>query len=78
MIRFGCTCGQMLQVGDELANCRARCPKCRAVLLVPAPAGMPHAPDNPAAAEAPTVSSKHDLTINPSEGTSHKKKEPNA
>ena len=42
MIRFGCTCGQMLQVGDELANCRARCPKCRAAMMVPATDG--HAP----------------------------------
>src|SRR5262245_43431015 len=35
-IRFSCTCGKPLQVKDEQAGTRARCPFCRAVVSVPA------------------------------------------
>jgi hypothetical protein len=35
MIRFTCTCGKVLQVADELAGRRVRCPACQAVLSVP-------------------------------------------
>jgi hypothetical protein len=66
MITFHCTCGQKLQVPDELGGARVRCPICRAVAVAPPygslPTGFLPAPEG-----APTVSSHHDLTIKPAE-----------
>jgi hypothetical protein len=69
VITYRCVCGQNLQVADELANCKARCPKCRGVMVVPAAAtpGSSICPPLVAPSDgAPTVSSNHDLTITPS------------
>ena len=41
MIEFNCACGQSLQVGDDLAGKKARCPFCYKVLNVPAPESVP-------------------------------------
>jgi hypothetical protein len=76
MITYRCVCGQYLQVADELANCKARCPKCRAVTVVPplaATAEESMCP--PLADDAPTVSSNHDLTIKPPEAAPPRRKE---
>lgn len=35
MIRITCSCGELLQTGDENAGRRIRCPKCQAVLRLP-------------------------------------------
>jgi hypothetical protein len=70
MIIYRCVCGQLLQVADELANCKARCPKCRSVTIVP-PGAAPSKSICPPPAipsdGAPTISSHHDLTIKPNE-----------
>jgi hypothetical protein len=82
MITYRCVCGQNLQVADELANCKARCPKCRAVTVVPASAGQPGdslcTPTELPADGAPTVSSHHDLTIKPPEAGPPRRKEKEA
>lgn len=41
-ISFNCSCGERLEVDDELAGKQARCPYCEAVVSVPA-AGSPRA-----------------------------------
>jgi hypothetical protein len=65
MITFQCVCGLYLQVEDELANCKVRCPKCRAVSVAP-PGDSPCPPAEKLPADAaPTVPSHHDLTIKP-------------
>jgi len=77
MIVYKCICGQLLQVGDALANCRARCPKCRAVNTVPPLVDLPPRADSPILDNDPTVSSEHDLTIKPPQ-TPPMRKEPGA
>jgi hypothetical protein len=77
MIVYRCVCGQLLQVGDDLANCQARCPKCRAVSVVP-PSASFSGHVLPITDVDPTVSSKHDRTIKPPETPPPKKKEPGA
>ena len=67
MITYRCQCGQTLQVGDELTGCKVRCPKCRAAMLVPLLENMPPKYELPPSDAAPTVSSNHDLTINPAD-----------
>jgi hypothetical protein len=56
MIRFACACGRQLQVKDELAGRKVRCPGCAVTLRVPEGADggkttrtMPPRPDSPAA-----------------------------
>jgi hypothetical protein len=80
MITYRCVCGQYLQVADELANCKARCPKCRAVTVVPplTPPGESICPDETHADGAPTVPSHHDLTIKPPEAAPPRRKEKEA
>ncbi len=65
MIMFQCRCGQNLQVGDELAGCKARCPKCRAAMMVPESQMMRQRIEMPPSDGAPTVSSNKDKTIPP-------------
>jgi hypothetical protein len=78
MITFRCVCGQALQVQDDLANCKARCPKCRAVMVVPPLTALEEETEVPAPQGPPTVSFQHDLTIQPvDEGPARKKKDPN-
>ncbi len=65
MIAYRCSCGQALEVGDELGGCKARCPKCFCVLVVPLSEPIPEAPSLPASDGASTISSENDITINP-------------
>ncbi len=65
MIIFQCRCGQNLQVGDELAGCKARCPKCRAAMMVPESEYMRQRFEMPPSDGDPTVSSNKDKTIPP-------------
>jgi hypothetical protein len=71
MIAYRCVCGQNLQVVDEMANRKARCPKCRTVSVVPSVGEPPTESFSPAIGappdDAPTVSSHHDMTIKPPE-----------
>jgi phage FluMu protein Com len=78
MITYRCVCGRYLQVADELANCKARCPKCRAVTVVPPLAQAPGESLCPPSDGAPTVSSHHDLTIQPSESVPPRRKDKEA
>src|SRR5262245_48648354 len=41
MIRVSCDCGQTLQVRDDLAGKRAKCPKCGNICTVPGPEDQP-------------------------------------
>lgn len=50
-VRFACQCGMQLQAKEEFAGRQMRCPKCKAVLTIPQPAGAAAAPT--AAAPAP-------------------------
>lgn len=51
-ISFPCPCGKTLQVGDDFAGKRVRCPACRAVATAPpAAAPVPAAPPAPPPAE---------------------------
>ncbi len=53
MIAFSCPgCGKTFQVGDEFADRRTTCPRCRAALRVPGLAPLPRA-DDPAPPTAP-------------------------
>jgi hypothetical protein len=47
-IRFRCPgCDTLMQVGDDAAGRKARCPHCRAVIAIPAPAGAAPAAKEP-------------------------------
>lgn len=59
-IPVACACGAKLRVGDQAAGKKAKCPKCGAILVVPAPEAAPPADDGfriltdePAPAAAP-------------------------
>ena len=41
MIQFSCSCGKAMQVKDELAGKRVRCPECSSVVSVPGGAAAP-------------------------------------
>lgn len=64
MIKFNCTCGQPLQVGDDLAGKKARCPFCYKVLNVPAPESVP-ATAPPATAGKPAAAEKVEIAPKP-------------
>lgn len=47
-INFHCSCGQRLQVPDEMAGRTGKCPSCGAAVLVPGAPAAPAAPPPPA------------------------------
>lgn len=54
-IRYTCqNCGSKLNIKEELAGTEGKCPKCKTVFQVPAPAAEKSANPSPPAAEAPT------------------------
>jgi hypothetical protein len=53
-ITFSCPCGRQLQVGDEHAGKRARCPECAAVVAVPVADAPPPLPPQVGGQRPPT------------------------
>lgn len=79
-ITFACPCGRQLQMDDEFAGKRARCPECGAVVLVPTaePPPLPPAPPRlarpVARPHADDVAADTD-SLNPLEGRSRRNRE---
>lgn len=42
-LQFACSCGHLLQVGEDLAGKRVRCPACRSILTAPNGEAIPEA-----------------------------------
>ncbi len=40
-VKFRCSCGQKLSVGDDMAGRKVRCPRCKSVQSAPQPL-LPH------------------------------------
>lgn len=59
MIHFRCPCGQDLQVADELAERKVRCPQCKTVVKAPAASSVPEME------EEPTLTGAEDHTLKP-------------
>lgn len=47
-IKFLCTCGKKIQMPDETAGRRIKCPRCAKVLTIPAESTLPASPELPA------------------------------
>jgi hypothetical protein len=60
-IRFRCSCGQKLRVGDDKAGQRAKCPRCKSAVTVPAASENSDEPVPPPSSELPSQSPSSEL-----------------
>jgi DNA-directed RNA polymerase subunit RPC12/RpoP len=69
-ITFSCACGRQLQMDDEYAGKRARCPECAGVVVVPAP--VPEPPPLPARTLRADDVAAEASSLNPRESRPHR------